>query len=87
MIEGASKLKPTPSEVSDFSFGKSIPYFISLQPLRMINVLESLRLNQNAFQPSRMEVNSGKSIHHSPPDGLTLKYSTIATKECISTKH
>ena len=65
-----------PSVVSKVSLGKSIRDFISSSPLRMINSLESLFLNQNACWPSRMEVNSGKSIHHSLFKPFTLKYCT-----------
>ena len=54
---------PTDSEVS---LGRSIHHFIPVKALRMINSLELSYLKQNALSPSRMEVNSGKSIHHSP---------------------
>ena len=41
---------------------------------------------QNACQSNWMEVNSGKSIHHSHFKQLTLKYNTRTTNECTITK-
>ena len=55
----------SPTVVSDMSLGKSIHHCISFDSLRMINSVELSFLNSNALLPSRMEVNSGKSTHHS----------------------
>ena len=76
-----------PLEVSDASFGKSIHHFISSDTLRMINSLESsYSMNWNASSASRTEVNSGKSIHHSPFNPFTLKHDTRTIIECKLTK-
>ena len=57
----------SPSVVSDVSLGKSIHHCISFHSLRMISSLDSsTSLKLNAPQPNWMEVNSGKSSHHSP---------------------
>ena len=76
-----------PSVVSDVSLGKSIHHFISSSPLRMINSLESSFLKPNASSPKWMEVNSGKSIHHSPSGRFTLKHCTRTITECTIAKH
>ena len=73
--------------VSEVSLGKSIHQFISSSSLRMINSLDaSSSLKQNAPAPSRMEVNSGKSSHHSHFNPFTLKHCTRTIKECTNTK-
>ena len=74
-----------PSVVSVVSLGKSIHQFISSSPLRMINSVESSS-KQNTSSPSRMEVNSGKSIHHSLFNPFTLKHCTRTITECTITK-
>ena len=64
------------------SLGKSMHHLIPLSLLFMINSLDSLiRSNSNAFLPSRMEVNSGRSIHHSLSGRFTLKHNTRTTTE------
>ena len=75
-----------PSVVSVVSLGKSIHQFISSYPLRIINSLESSFLKQNTSSPSRMEVNSGKSAHHSHFNPFTLKHCTRTITECTITK-
>ena len=55
-----------PQVVSEVSLGMSIRHFICVETLRMINSLDlSSSLNCNAQSPSRMEVNSGRSVYHS----------------------
>ena len=76
----------SPLVVSDLSLGKSIHQFISSSPLRMINSLESSSMKLNAPSPSRMEVSSGKSIHHSLFKPFTLKDGTRTLHECNTTK-
>ena len=56
----------SPTVVSDVSLGKSSHHCISFDSLRMIISVDLSSLNSNALLPSRMEVNSGKSTHHSP---------------------
>ena len=75
-----------PSVVSVVSLGKSIHQFISSSPLRMINSVESSS-KQNTSSPSRMEVNSGKSIRHFPSDRFTFKHHTRTIVECLTTKY
>ena len=76
-----------PSVVSEASLGKSIHQFISSSPLRMINSLElHLSSSESAFQPRRMEVNSGKSIHHSLSGRFTLKHNAMTVIKCTITK-
>ena len=66
MIRGFSNDLLPSSVVSEVSLGRSIHQFISLSSLRMINSeYTAISLNQSAFLPSRMEVSSGRSIHHS----------------------
>ena len=61
-----------PEEVMDVSLGKSSHHCMAFLSLFMINSLDSSSLKPNAPSPSRMEVNSGKSIHHSlPVDSLS----------------
>ena len=72
--------------VSVVSLGKSIHHLISSSPLRMINSVASSSLKQSASSPSRMEVNSGKSIHHSPFVRFTFKHYTSTIVECITIK-
>ena len=77
----------SPSVVIAVSLGKSIHHVISLSPLRMINSLDSSSfLKSNASLPSRMEIKSGKSIHHSLFKPFTLKHNTRTTRECIFAK-
>ena len=73
--------------MSDLSLGKSILHFISSPPLRIINsfVLSS-SLKYKAVSIILMEVNSGKSIHHSLSESITLKHSVRAVMEGIKTK-
>ena len=71
---------------SEVSLGKSIHHLISSSPLRMINSLDP-PLNRNASLPIRMEVNSGKSSHHSPSGRFTLKHGTRTVIQSIATKH
>ena len=79
-------LLSSPSVVSVVSLGKSCHYFTVVGSLRMINSVESLSLNLNALQPSRMVVNSGKSIHHSLFTASTNKDCTKTVTECSATK-
>ena len=73
--------------VSEVSFGKSIHNLISPSLLRIINSVDSLfSLKEKASLPSWMEVNSGKSIHHSSFKPITLKCDTRAVTECLITK-
>ena len=73
--------------VSEVSLGNSICYYISHYSLRMFNSVESSSFwNWNASVPNWMEVNSGKSIHHSQPKQFTLKCNTRTTTECLITK-
>ena len=74
MTERGLKNELPSSVVSVVSLGKSIHQFISLSLLRIINSLDSSSLKLNALLPSRIEVNSGKSIHHTISEGFTLKH-------------
>ena len=77
----------SPSVVSVLSLGKSIHHVAASSSLRMINSLDSSpSLNWNTSLPSRMEVNMGRSIHHSPDNPITLKYDTWTITECLITK-
>ena len=77
----------SPSVVSEVSLGKSIHQFLSSSSLRMTKTLESLSSwNWNACSPSRMEANSGKSIHQSLSGRFTLKYCTRTPMECTTAK-
>ena len=86
MIRGEMNVTLPSLVVSVVSLDKSIHHFISSSPLRMINSLDSSSLKLNAPQPSRMEVNSGKSSHHSLFKPFTLKYNTRTPTECTLTK-
>ena len=67
--------------VTDVSLGKSVPHFVSSYPLLMIREDVSLLENTNAQLPSRMEVSSGKSIHHSHWRIIALKSAVLASIE------
>ena len=77
-------VKLSSTVVSDVSLGKSNHHFPLSSQLRMINSLDASS-KQNASFPSRMEVNSGKSSHHSPSDRITLKHNASANKESATT--
>ncbi len=64
----------SPSVVSAANLGKSIPHLASSYALCMINSLSSHFPNVNASLPSRMDVKSGKSNHHSLSETLTLEH-------------
>ena len=75
--------------VSEVSLGRSIHYFSSSSPLRIINSLDlpiSSSSNFKALQPSWMVVSSGKSIRHSPSWRFTLKDNTKTMTECTIAK-
>ena len=75
-----------PSVVSVASLGKSIPHLASSYALCMISSLSSHSLKQNASLPSRIDVSSGKSSHHSLSGTLTLEHCTTTITECIITE-
>ena len=85
MERGLQNVKLSSTVVSDVSLGKSSHHFTLSTPLRMINSLDASS-KQNASFPSRMEVNSGKSAHHSPFNPCTLKDCTRTNEESTTTK-
>ena len=71
----------------DVSLGKSANHSISVLPLRMISSVDSsLLLNWSVLQPSRMHVNSGRSIYHSLSVVFTLNNNMRTTDKCTATK-
>ena len=68
------------------SLGKSIPHLTLSCSLCMINSPSLYFPNVNASLPSRMEVSSGKSNHHSLSGTLTLEHCTTTITECIVTE-
>ena len=76
----------SPTVVSVVSLGKSIHHLASSYALCMINSLSLHFPNVNASLPSRMDVNSGKSSHHSLSGTLTLEHCTMTITECIITE-
>lgn len=66
------------------SLGKSVHHCITSTPLRMVrDVVDFSMSKQNALSPSRMDVNSGKSIHYSSAERFTLKHHTLAFLKCM----
>ena len=71
------KLAPLelPSETSVVSFGKSTTYRVKAQELRMMSSVEFIWESKASVpSPSRMDVNSGISIHHSPLKPVAFKH-------------
>ena len=67
--------------VSEVRLGKSIPHFVSSYPLLITREDVSSLAHKTASSPSRMEVNSGKSIHHSHLSIIALKNAVLASVE------